>query len=604
MRNRAVLLMAGWILVAEPPVRAAEEDGVRLTVLSSMERIGQDQEPYGQRQADIHAARNEWESFQVVVAAGDENIRVTTAEMSDLEGPAGAKIEGNHIQLYREEYVRVRRPTSRAELPPGLYPDPLVPLVNPITGEPIEPRRRLGSRWGGRVTTVGYEMYGLPFEVFRGQNQPIWVDVYVPTNTPAGVYEGTFRVATRRGLSAEVPVTLTVWDFTLPDGPTHKNHFGNFRNISRYFEIEPGSDRFQEIEMRYCRAMAQHRLTPPLPNHLLPEANRDGSLTVDPERHETLKKFMADFHVTHFEVPRAPFVRLPVSASDAEYKHIPHEEREKAQRYYRKYYDYLKENGWADGACVYLWDEPNLKENYEQVLVLAALVHEAVPELKCLVVEQTYPQDPSWPDIDPAVDIWCPLWSFIDRKTILEKTAHGDEVWSYTALVQRAPRYHPQYERVKDFDPPYWHIDRPLVVYRVPTWINRQYEITGLLYWTTVTTVLDPWNNPAFSHSGHFNGGGYLFYPGLPCGLDGPICSMRLKNLRDGMEDYEYFALLEQAAGNEAVRKLVDKIAPNWWDYCKRPDRLLDVRQELGEQIEKRGQVSFPRQTNRAVDAR
>jgi hypothetical protein len=46
-----------------------------------------------------------------------------------------------------------------------------------------------------------------------------------------------------------------------------------------------------------------------------------------------------------------------------------------------------------------------------------------------------YLQDPSWPDIDLAVDIWCPLWSFIDRETINDKLAAGDEVWSYTALI-------------------------------------------------------------------------------------------------------------------------------------------------------------------------
>ena len=72
--------------------------------------------------------------------------------------------------------------------------------------------------------------------------------------------------------------------------------------------------------------------------------------------------------------------------------------------------------------------DPRLGEfDLQQVLVLGQLVHEAVPQLKCLVVEQTYLQDPSWPDIDPAVDIWCPLWSFIDRESISHKIAHGDE---------------------------------------------------------------------------------------------------------------------------------------------------------------------------------
>ncbi|HUS72685.1 MAG TPA: DUF4091 domain-containing protein, partial [Sedimentisphaerales bacterium] len=212
-----------------------------------------------------------------------------------------------------------------------------------------------------------------------------------------------------------------------------------------------------------------------------------------------------------------------------------------------------------------------------------------VPELKCLVVEQTYLQDPSWPDIDPAVDIWCPLWSFIDEKTINEKISHGDEVWSYTALVQRSPRYHPEYEKVKGLDPPYWHLDRPLIVYRVPTWINRRYNITGLLYWTTITTVIEPWLNPAFSHYGiHFNGGGFLFYPGLPCGIDGPVCSMRIKNLRDGMEDYEYFTILEKLKGKEIVEKIVNTVAPSWWNFSKDPGKFLAAREKLAEEIVKR----------------
>jgi hypothetical protein len=558
---------------------------MELTALSSMERIGQSQKPYGASEVEIEAARNEVESFQVVVSALAENIKVARAEISDLVAAGGSKIAKDNIRLYREEYVRVRRPSPRAELPPGLYADPLVPFVNPLTRKPIEPLMRSRKRWGEPVTTSGHDMYAVPFEIFRGQNQPIWVDVRVPKGIPAGVYEGKLRVWARGGISREIPVTLTVWDFSLPDGPTHKNHFGGFGNIGRFFDVMRGSTRFDEIEMRYCEAMAEHRINPPIPHRLLPEVNEDGSLKIVPEKHKALKEFMTKLHVTDFEIPRARFVRLPSSTLKSDYKHISEANRKKAQLYYRDFYKYLKENGWEKRAYLYMLDEPNLRENYEQVLVLGQLVHEAVPELKCLVVEQTYLQDPSWPDIDPAVDIWCPLWSFIDRETIDEKIAYGDEVWSYTALVQRSPRYHPAYEHVKNLDPPYWHIDRPLAVYRVPTWINYQYNITGLLYWSTVTMVLEPWSNPAFAHPGHYNGGGYLFYPGVPCGIDGPISCMRLKNLRDGMEDYEYFAILEKLAGRAAARKIVDTVAPDWWSFSKNPGEILAAREKLASEI-------------------
>jgi hypothetical protein len=550
-----------------------------------MQRIGQDQEPYGAAEVRISAARNEAESFQVVVAAPKENLTVTRVEISDLVGQNGAKISKDNVRLFREEYVRVRISTARAELPPGLYADPLVPFINPVTGQSVEPLTESRERWGEPVKRSGYDMYPVPFEVFKGQNQALWADVYVPKDVPAGTYRGEVQVQARGGISGRVSVELTVWGFTLPDGPTHKNHFGNFSNVARYFNIERGSDRFKQIEMQYCRAMAEHRINPPIPDHLLPVVNDDGSLQIDPQRHEALRKFINEFHVTDFEIPRARFARLPSSTLKPDYLTISPDNWQKAQRYYKDFYKYLKDNGWEKRAYVYMLDEPNLKGNYEQVLLLGRLVHEAVPQLRCLVVEQTYTQDPSWPDIDPAVDIWCPLWSFIDRDSIAGKIAHGDEVWSYTALVQRSPSSHPQYESVKDCDPPYWGIDRSLLVYRVPTWINYQYGIAGLLYWSTVTTVIDPWFNPAFAHPRHYNGDGYLFYPGVPCGIDGPVASMRVKNLRDGMEDYEYLALLERLAGKGAVKKIVDTIAPSWWGFSKDPDEILAARRKLAEEI-------------------
>lgn len=569
-------------LGATGKTRGAEP--LKLSALHSLQRIGQSDVVAGVASVDIAAARNEVESFQVVVSASDQNLNVVAAELSDLVAEEGSRIGKEHATLYREEYVRVRISTPRAELPPGLYPDPLVPFINPVTGEPTEPLSQRRERWGEPVVTRGYDMYALPFEVFAGQNQPLWVDIHVPTDAAAGLYRGTFRVTAREG-TAEIPVALTVWDFALPNGPTHRNHFGGFSNVARSFDVERDSEQFRDIEARYCRALAEHRLNPPLPRHLLPRVNSDGSLTVDPERHAALAQFITELHVTDFQVPTAPFARLPHSTSEPGYADIAPEERAKARRYYREFQQYLIENGWDKRAYVYVLDEPNLKENYEQVLVLGELIREAAPQLKRLVVEQTYPHDPTWPDLDPAIDIWCPLWAFIDRETVRQKLAGGDEVWSYTALVQRAPGYHPQYDQVRDKDPPYWHIDRPLLVYRVPTWINRQYGITGLLYWSTVTTVIEPWFNPAFAHPRHYNGGGFLLYPGVPCGIEGPVPSIRLKVLRDAMEDYEYFALLESLAGPEAVQEIVDRIAPNWWDYTRDPQAIQTARQALAERI-------------------
>ena len=560
---------------------AANPPAVGLTALGSMERILQHETPFGTEAVEIAAARNEVESFQVVVAAKGENLRVTSVVLPKLVGEKGAEIPAECIRLYREESVRVRMSSSRAELPPGLYPDALVPFLSRETGKPIE--RYARRKVDGKMVVTGYQMYALPFDVFAGQNQPLWIDVHVPKGVPAGVYRGEVRVTTDKG-KATLPVALTVWDFDLPDGPTHCNHFGGFSGVAPFFGVKPGSDEFARIEERYCEALTEHRLNPPIPRRLLPAVNGDGSLSVDTNRHAALRAFVEKLHVTDFQIPSTSFARPPRSVTNDVRKSVSPEQRAKALRYYRDYYRYLKENGWADRAYVYLFDEPNSAADYEHVQVLGEIVHEAVPELKCLVVEQTYPHDRAWPDIDPAVDIWCPLWGFIDRETINEKLKQGDAVWSYTALVQRAPKYHPAYAEVGDKDPPYWHIDRPLISYRVPTWINRQYDITGLLYWSTGGMhVPSPWHDPSFRMQ--FNGSGSLFYPGTPCGIRGPVASMRLKNIRDGMEDYEYFALLERRAGAAAVRKVVDRIAPTWWGWARDPKALSAARGELAAAI-------------------
>ncbi|MFA7172855.1 MAG: glycoside hydrolase domain-containing protein [Kiritimatiellia bacterium] len=584
MRGLHFLTLVLYSILLTAPVWSVARPVIGLTALHSMERIFQYEAPFGTPTAEITAARNEVESFQVVVAAGKGNLKVNSVVLSELVGEGGAKISGNSIKLYREEYVRVRKSTFRSEMQPGLYPDALIPFIDPVSGKPIQTRSRRRERPGGPMITIGHDMYAVPFEVFEGQNQPVWIDIHVPKGVPAGIYRGTLRVSADRG-KAELPITLTVWDFDLPDGPTHSNNFGGFSGVASLFGVKHGSDEFREIEARYCQAMTEHRLNPPLPSHLLPQVNSDGSLTIDTNRHAALRTFIEKLHVKDFRIPSSPFGRLPSSTTDANYKTIPPEQRKKALRYYRDYYQYVKSNGWADRAYVELIDEPNTAENYEQELVIAAVVHEAAPELKCLVCEQTYPHDPTWVDIDPAVDIWCPLWSFIDRDTINQKLKQGDAVWSYTALAQRSPTYHPKYKEVGEKDPPYWHIDQPLLAYRVPTWINRQYGITGLIYWSTITEVIDPWYSPVMPRTLHFNGGGHLFYPGVPCGIQGPVASMRLKNIRDSMEDYEYFALLEQRAGAAAVQKIVDRIAPTWWGYTRDPKAIFDARRELATAI-------------------
>jgi hypothetical protein len=541
---------------------------IQLRAVPSTLRVSQEGAIDGTDVAEISGARGEFESFQVVVTAAGGNLQDIRAEMSSLKKETGETLPAKNVRLYNEVFIPVRYSSPRATVPPGLIADPLVPFVNPYTNEEVrEPRWRGERREGARFGATG-------FNLWQDRHQPLWVDVEIPRDAAPGVYSGTLSVRARSVQPVTIPVRVTVWDFVLPDGPTHENHFGHFSYMARYHKLEESSEKYRLLEDRYIEMMAAHRINPPLPRRLYPKIAEDGTAQFDEETDKRITEFVEKYHVTNIEVPAAPF-------SD-----VLKANREKAIHYYRSWYSYLKKKGWAERAYLYMLDEPNDKAAYEQVRQLGAMVHEAEPGLRRLVVEQPYSENPDWGSIDEAVDIWCPLFAFLEESSIKRVQAQGDAVWSYTALCQTAPPYDPEYEKVRRDDPPYWQIDFPVLSYRIAPWLNRRYGVTGLLYWTTVCWTgpqRDPWDDPGFRVE--FNGEGALFYPGEDAGIEGPVASIRLKSLRDGMEDYEYFTLLADRGGKEVVDETVRSAVPTWGTWNQDPRQLLKLRERLANEI-------------------
>ena len=563
-----------WVLVVVLGLAemAAGGEAIQLGILPGGVRV-RAEEPVKEAAAvaEIFCARGEVESFQVVVQAVGENLYGLEAAMSPLRTAEGQTIAAENIHLYREIYIPLRYSSPRATERPGLIADPLVPFVDPYTEKELpEPR------WG-KERREGVRFGATRFDLWQGQNQPLWVDVRVPMETKAGTYEARFKVWTSYAKGVEIPVRVVVWDFVLPEGPTHENHFGTFSYMATYHGLKRNSPEYYRLEDRYIEMMAAHRINPPLPERLWPRISEDGTAMFDEETDLRITEFVERYHVTNIDVPRARF------------EDVLGKNRDKAIRFYRSWYAYLQKKGWAGRSYIYMLDEPNEKEAYERVRQLGALVKEAAPELRRLVVEQPYTQNADWGVLDEAIDIWCPLFGFVHEVSVQRVISAGDEVWSYTALVQRAPGYNPDYAKVKDDNPPYWQMDFLLTAYRIAPWLNRRYGITGLLYWTTVcwsAPSRNPWDDPGFRLN--FNGEGQLFYPGEDAGVEGPIASIRLKNLRDGMEDYEYFVLLEKKGGKAAVEQMVGSVVPSWGSWRQDPYQLEQLRRRLAEEILRR----------------
>ena len=87
----------------------------------------------GRERNRLHAgaARGEAEAAQLVLRP-DANLQQLTVAASALEGPGGARLPAEQVDLLRVGYVAVERPSdpSGAAAP---WPDPLLPLTGAIT---------------------------------------------------------------------------------------------------------------------------------------------------------------------------------------------------------------------------------------------------------------------------------------------------------------------------------------------------------------------------------------------------------------------------------------------------------------------------------------
>ena len=161
------------------------------------------------------------------------------------------------------------------------------------------------------------------------------------------------------------------------------------------------------------------------------------------------------------------------------------------------------------------------------------------------------------------IDLMCPILDWVQPANVTACEAAGLEMWMYTSL-----------EPWQNFTNMLFH--NALYEPRLLFWQVFQLRLSGFLYWdlcawenSTLTHALidggaltspfiDPaaWN-PMQSDGGRDVGDGKLMY----AGTDGPIASIRLHAVRDGIEDFGYLALLKARHGDAAAQAMVAVLA-------------------------------------------
>ncbi|MBN2492842.1 MAG: DUF4091 domain-containing protein [Planctomycetes bacterium] len=496
------------------------------------------------RALELSAARNETEAVQLVIRAGAAAVEGLRVAAGPLTGPNGAEIPAAAIDVLRVAYVRITDPTDPTSVA-GLWPDPLPPLAGPIDVPP-------------------------------GTNLPIWIRVNVPReNTPAGIYRGELEL-TARSFHAplKVPLEVEVFDFALPDRTTCTTAFGfQPELVWRYHGLKTEADR-RTVLHRYFENLSRHRISPYDPAPLDPLRVRwPGRAETDPAKLVPGFDWAAwDAALERaFGVYRFTSMRLGIPGlgggtfhSRREPELLGHREDTPQYRalftnYCRALETHLRERGWLDRAFVYWFDEPE-PADYAFVAGGFRKLKEAAPGIARMLTEQ--PEEA----LLGGPNIWCPVSYNFDPERARERMAAGERLWWYVCTGPKAP-YCTLF------------IDHPATEMRVWLWQTWERRISGILvwatnYWTSRAAYPDPdrsqnpyedpmswvsgYGTPAGVKQPWGNGDGRFLYPpeaaadGRPESpvLDGPVDSIRWEMLRDGIEDYEYLAILERRLGS------------------------------------------------------
>jgi Domain of unknown function (DUF4091)/Family of unknown function (DUF6067) len=559
--------MAGTVIVGlfvtNRPVEMRAAGTAHVWTAGDTVKILETAPPQALRAARLYGARNEYVSFQIMVTASGGDISSVTPHPAALKS-ATRTIPVSAYHLYRETYQHVTQPSDQAGHT-GYWPDGLVPI--------------------GRDPIVGEVRNGAPFSVSQEDTQGVWVDIHVPPHQAPGTYTGRVAV-TASGLTAiDVPVKLTVWNFEIPSQSSLATAFGfdTWGAYQGHYGSTWVTSKIEKLTNRYSEAALQMRISMygidvASPNygfdsktgHLSPI---DWSLWNSTESRANGGKL--DGTHRHFNA-----VALPLPSNDLSVMQPKYYAEDVA--FWRAVAKYYAKRGWLDRSYLYYDDEPSSSNDFALAKLHAKLLHQADPRLRYILTTH-YRKD-----LVGSVNVWVPIINeyaqpgYPPPSVYQVRQKAGDKVWWYDSDSSADRGQWPD-----------MFIDHPAMNQRVMAWMTWKYGLDGFLYYDTVYAYgvnRDPWKD---AYSFGTNGDGTLFYPGKTSIIGGktdiPCFSLRLMEIRQSLQDYEYMRLLKKHGQGSLVKKAVNAVVKSSDDFAHGPGVLLKERMIMGNELSKLG---------------
>ena len=554
---------------------------------------------WNESNVSIFGASNEFVSFNVILEASNRDLIDVDVKISELKNNMGSIIHnqyknkddifdyvGRNIEIFVVKYLQIiglSRLAYSPEYDERHVPERLQLPYTMILSKPIS----IGSFKDRPGAFKYYPDIAVPIEVVknlsvpRNENQSFWVDIYIPKNTPPGIYNATISISESGAVRLEVPVVLTVLPFALPD---------TFHAKTMVWINEP------DINFRYTGV----------------RWSDSGAAT--PEKKKTMDLVM----YRHFQMAKRHRISLITDGMDIFYQRAIDRIRpiyngelfSKDMGYsgpgemmpcdvysVGTYGAWRNLKNWDKDSQVSMWEHADhivnfFKNNFKDVEYFLYLWDEPQKE-KFTDVEKWA----GWVKSNPGIGYMLPTFcttSLLNKQKFMPSLSIALDGWGDKDEWMDALESNNNTKlMVTNGGRPgtgSFMIEDDGVALRVNGWIQFKHQIDRWFYWAS-TNYRNPsrvnYETNVFKESmtfgrksdkihpkygetgnGYGNGDGVLFYPGTDTfftdesyELAGPIASLRMKMWRRGLQDYEYLKLASER-NFDAVKLLVHAMVP------------------------------------------
>lgn len=531
---------------------------------------------YDGDRVSLHAARGEYVSFQLVVT----NNTGKTLKGIKIDMPV-FRNDGSQFSIKPEFFLEwsvcVKTPSTgypKASLGSGWYPDALIPFrYIQYDSSAVK------WRW-----TYPFWLPDFNNRIDKQKSLIVWIDQYVPFNqaeAKPGIYSTKISVLID-GLTQEIPVDLTVWYFAIPNENKLKaglQHEGFLNSMT------------EEQELEVYQLLKRNRITMLDPTYD-PElqVSESGKVNLNwesfderlnkyfsgkaftseygyeygPGYGEPIETFVLPFDVYGKHGTRGwPDVGKPDVERNPENRAIYIESINKVRNHFKSLIDPEKTD-----ITVYLngLDESYFLEAWKRMVYYGDMFREYYPEAH-FRIDGGYSEE-AMQVVKNSIDSWASHTINYDFELLKKYQEMGIKVWLYGPMIYES--------KVNGWVGSSTFIDLPLVNDRAISWSCWKYRTCSWLSWGAGSGWINGWYDPESwkdaSKAGSetdaeftykkLNGNALLIYsPDVVPNISGPCPSIRLKTLRNGVQEYEYMRLLSEIDNNrDRVDSVVNSI--------------------------------------------